>query len=295
VEAAVGIRRRAAVRIRLRAETRALWRRVLRYTSVKIGLGLLLALVLLAFVGPLVAPHGETDIVGIPFSRPSHSFWLGTDVVGRDVFSRILYGGRTVILLSFIATTLGYVGGIPLGLLAGYNAGRLDFALMRAVDLILAFPSLIFVLILVAGVGSKLWLLVVGVAFSHVPRITRIVRAATQETSVRGFVDAAVARGERTRAVLFHEILPNIWTPVLADFGIRLSISVLLVASLSFLGFGLQPPAADWARMINENRSGFIIQPYAVVVAAAAIGLLTIAVNLVADGFARSVGRSVHR
>jgi peptide/nickel transport system permease protein len=294
VEAAFGLRT-GAVRFRPRAETWALWRRVLRYASVKIGLVLLLLLVLFAFVGPLVAPHGETDVVGLPFSRPSHSFWLGTDVIGRDVFSRLLFGGRTVLILSFIATALGYVGGIPLGLLAGYNARRLDFLLMRIVDLILAFPSIIFVLILVAGVGSKLWLLVVGVAFSHVPRITRIVRGATQETSVRGFVEAAVARGDRTRAILFHEILPNVWTPILADFGIRLSISVLLVASLSFLGFGLQPPAADWARMINENRAGFIIQPYAVVVPAAAIGLLTIAVNLVADGFARSVGRSVHR
>jgi peptide/nickel transport system permease protein len=166
---------------------------------------------------------------------------------------------------------------------------------MRIVDVVLAFPSIIFVLILVAGLGPRQWLLVVAVACTHVPRVARVVRGAAQEMTGRGFVERAEARGERKTWIMFREILPNIWTPILADFGIRFSTSVILVASLGFLGFGLQPPAADWALMVNENRPGLTLQPYAVLCPVIALGLLTIAVNLLADGIARAAGRSHDR
>jgi peptide/nickel transport system permease protein len=272
-----------------------LWGRTLTYTSAKLGFALLGLLLGLAFLGPRFAPYSESKIVGIPFQPPMRSFPMGTDALGRDVLSRFLEGGDTVIVLAFLSTGVGYLLGITIGLAAGYRRGRLDAVLMRVVDVVLAFPSIILVLILVAGLGAELWLLVVGVAFTHVPRVARVVRGATQETAVRGFVERAEARGEHLPWIMFREILPNIWTPILADFGIRFSTSVILVASLSFLGFGLQPPAADWALMINENRQALTLQPYAVVYPVIAIGLLTIAVNLIADGFARAAGRSLDR
>ncbi|MGH9318276.1 MAG: ABC transporter permease [Vicinamibacteria bacterium] len=291
---ALPLRARIAARLRDN-ETVDLWRRTFSYRSGKLGLILLGFLMGLAFVGPLFAPHGESEIVGIPYTPPSLDFPMGTDVLGRDALSRFLHGGDTVIVLSFLSTALGYIGGISIGLISGYNRGRLDLVLMRVIDVALAFPSLILVLVLVAGLGPQLWLVVVGIAFTHMPRVARVVRGATQEVTVRSFVELAEARGERMPAILSREILPNIWTPILADFGIRLSTSVILIASLSFLGFGLQPPAADWALMVNENRPALTLQPYAVVFPVIAIGLLTIAVNLAADAFARAAGRSLDR
>jgi ABC-type dipeptide/oligopeptide/nickel transport system permease subunit len=166
---------------------------------------------------------------------------------------------------------------------------------MRAMDVLLAFPPIILLLILATGAGPSAWVLVIGVAITHVPGIARIVRAATLEVSVKGYVEAAVARGERRRFMLGREILPNIALPVLADAGVRLTGSILLVASVNFLGLGLQPPSADWALMISENRGGLTIQAWASVVPIVLIAALTIGVNLIADAFARSLGRSVER
>lgn len=291
---ALGLGRRLGRHLR-ESQAADLWRRTLSYGSAKIGLALLGLLLGLAFIGPFFSPYSETEIVGLPGQRPSWAFPMGTDALGRDVLSRFVHGGDTVIVLALVSTGLGYVVGILIGLAAGYARGWLDLVLMRLVDIVLSFPSIILVLILVAGLGAALWLVVVGVAFTHIPRVARVVRAATQETAVRGFVERAEARGERMHSILLREILPNVWTPIMADFGIRFSTSVILIASLSFLGFGLQPPAADWALMINENRPGIFQQPYAVAFPAIAIGLLTIAVNLLADGFARAVGRSLNR
>jgi len=277
------------------SETTALFRRTLSYGSARTGVGLFGLLLGVAFLGPVFAPYGEADTVGVPYAKPSQSFPMGTDVLGRDILSRFLHGGHTVIVLAVAATFLGYAGGITVGLVAGYDRGRVDGFLMRVVDIGLAFPAIIFVLVLVAGVGASPTVLVAGVASTHVPRIARVVRGATQEIAVRSFVEAAEARGERTRFILFRELLPNIWTPILADFGPRFASSVLLVAALSFLGYGLQPPAADWALMINENRAGITQQPYAVAFPVIALRLLTLAVSLIGDGISRASGRSVDR
>jgi peptide/nickel transport system permease protein len=272
-----------------------LWRRTLSYRSAQIGLALLGLLLAVAFVGPLVAPHSESAIVGAPLTPPSAAHPMGTDELGRDSLSRFLRGGDTLIILAFVSTGLGYVLGTTIGLAAGYRGGLVDSGLMRIVDIVLAFPSIILVLILVAGLGADLSLLVGGVALTHLPRVARVVRGATQETAVRGFVERAEARGEGLAWIMLREILPNISTPILADFGIRFSTSVILVASLSFLGFGLQPPAADWALMINESRDAITIQPSTVLYPVIALGLLTIAVNMIADGIARAAGRSLDR
>jgi peptide/nickel transport system permease protein len=260
---------------------------------VRIGLAVLVFVLGVAFIGPYVAPRSPSALAGIPYSTPSGSFWLGNDYLGEDVFSRVLSGGRTVILYGAIATLLAYAVGGAIGLLAGYTRTRLDGVLMRGMDVLLAFPPLLFLLVVATGAGSNIWALVVAIAIIHVPSIARIIRAAALEVSVRGYVEAAMARGDRTDLVLRREILPNIWSTVVADGGPRFTVSILLVAAVNFLGLGLSPPAADWAMMISENRSGITINPWAVVAPAVMIGALTISINVVADAIAARLGKSV--
>lgn len=260
-----------------------------------IGLIVLVSIVALAVLGPLFAPHPLDEPIGVPLTRPARGAPFGTDFLGRDVLSRALWGGRSVLGLAGVATLLAYVGGMAVGLVAGYSRSWLDPLLMRASDVMLSFPALLFLLVLVTGAGSSKAVLVIGVALVQIPLVARIVRAATLEQSVKGFVEAAVARGERATAVLRREILPNILGPVTADVGLRFTYSIILVASVNFLGLGLQPPDADWALIISENRAGLTLNPYVIVVPATLIALLTISVNLVGDAIARNLGISTAR
>ena len=251
-----------------------------------------MGVVVLALVGPFFSPHAPDEPVGIPLTGPAEGAPLGTDFLGRDVLSRVLWGGRTVLLYAGLATLLAYLVGGVVGLVAGYNRALTDSVLMRFVDVLLSFPPLIFLLVLVTGAGASPWILVVGVALIQAPLVARIVRTATLEQAVRGFVEAAVARGERTSAIVRRELLPNIVAPIAADVGLRFTYSIILVASVNFLGLGLQPPASDWALIISENRSGLDLNPYVILAPALLIALLTIAVNLVGDAVARTLGRS---
>jgi peptide/nickel transport system permease protein len=263
--------------------------RSLRYGRTKVGLGLVGALVAVALVGPYVAPKSTTAFVGAPYQTPSAEALLGTDFLGRDVLSRFLAGGRSILALSVLATALALVVGVAIGLFAAYARNWMDDVIMRSLDIILAFPSIVLVLLLVAMIGPELWLLVLTVAASHAPRISRLVRGAALEIVDRDFVKAAEVLGEPRRKILVNEILPNITSPLMVEASLRLTYSIGLIAAISFLGFGLQPPAADWGLMINENRIGLTVQPWAVVLPVAAIGLLTIGTNLIADGLARAL------
>jgi peptide/nickel transport system permease protein len=266
--------------------------RFLRTPSGAVGFGILVLVLLLAVVGPYAAPHSSTAPIGAPFSGPSGNALLGTDFLGRDVLSRVLDGGRSVIALAAAATGLAYLLGLAIGLVAGYSRSIADPLLMRTVDVMLAFPPLLFLLVLIAGAGSSVGALVLGVALIQAPGVSRIVRTATLEVSVRGYVEAAVARGERAAAVVGREVLPNILAPVLVDAGLRFTFSILIIASINFLGLGLQPPSSDWARMIGENREYISLNALAVVAPAALIAILTIGVNLTGDAIARTLGRS---
>jgi peptide/nickel transport system permease protein len=275
--------------------TRRLSFRVGRSWSGRVGLALGATVILVALIGPLFAPYSPSELLGQPYQHPNGHSLLGTDFLARDVLSRVLWGGRTVIVLAGAATLLAYAVGVPTGLLAGASRSFADSLLMRIMDVFLAFPPIILLLVLATGAGPSPWVLVIGVAITHVPGIARITRTATLEVSVRGYVEAAVARGEKLTFILRREILPNIAAPILADAGIRLTGSILLVAAVNFLGLGLRPPSADWALMISENRGGLTIQPWASVVPILLIAALTIAVNLVADAFARGLGQSTER
>ena len=266
--------------------------RFARSFSGALGLTIVFVVVFVAVFGNYFAPHDPTAPVGVPLAGPSGDAWLGTDVLGRDVFSRLLYGGRSVITLAALATGLGYLIGMSVGLIAGFSRSRVDPVLMRSVDVMLAFPPLLFLLVLISGAGTGVQVLVIGVALIQAPGISRIVRTATLEVSTRGYVEAAIARGERSYAVIVREVLPNIMAPVLVDSGLRFTYSILIIASVNFLGLGLQPPASDWALMISDNRQYIAIQAWAVLAPAAMIALLTIGINLTGDAIARSLGRS---
>ncbi len=244
----------------------------------------------IAFLGPFLVRQSPTAIVGFPL-EPGTGL-LGTDFLGRDVLSRILVGGRGVILLALVSTFAGYLLGAVVGLAAGYSRSGLDTSLMRVMDILLGFPPLLFVLVIAAGLGHSWVGLVLAVAVIQLPSIARVVRGATLGQVGRPFVEAAVARGEHTSSILRREILPNIARPMLADAGLRLTWSILLIAAVSFLGLGDQPPASNWALMIAENRTGLALQPWPVVVPAILIALLTIGINLLADGVTASLGES---
>lgn len=263
-------------------------RSALRLARMRVGLVIVVVMVLIALLGPLFAPHSPTEFVGAPNSPASAHALFGTDTIGRDVFSRFLYGGRSVLGLALAATALGIVLGVVIGLAAAYAGGAVDEVLMRTADVFLAFPQIVFALLLVSALGPKLWLIILTVGITHAPRVARVMRGAAQQVVERDFVKAAEAVGEKRRRILFSELMPNVSSPLLVEVGLRLTYSIGLVAGISFLGFGLQPPHADWGLMINENRLALTVQPWAVVLPVLAIALLTVGTNLMTDGIARA-------
>jgi peptide/nickel transport system permease protein len=263
-------------------------RRAWHQDRTKVGGALVCLLVGVALIGPIVAPHAPTEFAAAPFAPPSAAAPLGADNLGRDVLSRFLWGGRSVLGLALAATAIGLVLGALIGLVAAYSRSVLDDVLMRGMDVILAFPSIVLALVAVATVGPTLWLLVLAVGLTTAPRVARVTRGASLEIVERDFVQAAEAMGASRRTILLTEILPNILSPLLVEASLRLTYSIGLIAGLSFLGFGLQPPAADWGLMINENRQGLTVQPWGVVLPVIALALLTIGTSLIGDGLARA-------
>jgi ABC-type dipeptide/oligopeptide/nickel transport system permease subunit len=258
-----------------------------------IGLTGIAGILVLVVAGPWFAPYPPNDLLSLPFAPPSGDFRLGTDFVGRDVLSRLLHGGRSVVLLALVATVLGYLMGGTIGLVAGFVRGRVDAVLMRTIDILLAFPAMLFILLLATGVGASPAVVVFGIAVIQTPHISRVIRAATLQLAGRGFVEAAVARGENTLRILRREIVPNIVSTIVADGGPRFTFSILMVAALNFLGVGVRPPEADWAVMISENRPGLQVNMWGVLAPAIVIAVLAVSINLVADSFARRRGISI--
>jgi len=272
--------------------SRALWLDVLARTCRSrrglVGLALVIPIVLIAVLGPFLAPKSPTAFVGLPYAGPSSEAWLGTDGIGRDVLSRVLWGGREILALAVLATVIGIVVGTALGTTAGYVKGALDEAIMRTLDVALAFPQIILALLLVSIIGPQLWLVCLAVAAIHAPQVARVARAATLRTVEQDHVKYAEAFGIPRRRVILGEVVPNIISPVMVEAGLRLTYSIAIIASLSFLGFGLQPPSADWGLMVNENRIGIQQNPWPVVAPIVLIAILTVGVNMFSDAVARS-------
>jgi peptide/nickel transport system permease protein len=254
----------------------------------RIGLFIFVVMVLIALFGPLIAPHSPNEFVTAPNSPPSSEALFGGDNLGRDVWSRFLYGGRTVLGMSLAATIIGVGLGLVVGLTAAYMKGIVDEVLMRIADVFMAFPQIVLALLLLTAFQSSVALIVLIVGLSHAPRVARVIRGAAQQVVERDFVKAAEAVGEPRSRIIFGELLPNVTSPLMVEFGLRLTYSIGLIAAINFLGVGLQPPKADWGLMIQDNRLAVSVQPWGVVLPVIAIALLTIGTNLLTDGFARA-------
>ncbi|MBL8580926.1 MAG: ABC transporter permease [Rhizobiaceae bacterium] len=244
----------------------------------------------LALAGPFLSPYSPEEFVGAPFQPPGGTLWLGADALGRDALSRVLSGGYRTLGLAAVATVLGVAAGALLGMAAGFLKGTADEAIMRLLDVALAFPQMIFALLFLSILGSDPWLVVLVVAAVHAPQVARVARAGTLRVAGEDFVRHAEAIGTPPLRILLREILPNISVPLLVELGLRYTYSIALIAGLSFLGLGQQPPTPDWGLMINENRIGMGSNPWPVLAPVILIVLLTIGVNLVTDALARRSG-----
>jgi peptide/nickel transport system permease protein len=258
-------------------------RRVTRQRRLLVGLLITLAVVVFAVVGPWLAPYGENDIVGKPYTMEGS--FLGTDYLGQDVWSRLLWGGRSILVISFLATLLGMVLGILIGVVAAYAGGWVDEVVMRLNDVMLAFPQILLALLVLSAVDQpQWWMIVLLVGVSHAPRVARMARGVALGLVSRDFVASAEALGESRLRIILAEVLPNMNAPLLAEAGLRLTYSIGMVAAIGFLGFATDPGAADWGVMINENRLALLVQPWGVLAPVIVIAIFTIGTNLMADG-----------
>lgn len=287
----LGVRLPGAARLhkRSRAATLALyWRRLSQQPTAMVGTFVFAFFLLMALVGPLVAPY-EFQAQSIPerLEPPSLQHFFGTDQFGRDIFSRVVVGSRGIFLLGGSGTLLAALLGTSIGLFAGYTGGLWEEVIMRLLDVFLSIPSLLLALVLLGTVGPSQLNLVLVVTALYVPIIARVVRSMVLDLKTMEFVEAAKVRGERSFYILFREILPNALPPLLVEGSIRFSYSIFLVASLGFLGLGVQPPSPDWGLQINEARAHFNQAPWMLLFPAAAISFLVIATNLMSDGLRR--------
>ena len=262
-------------------------RQAMKLRRTQIGVTLSLLLIAVALVGPFVAPFGSTEYVDMPNTLSVPGTLLGTDYFGQDVLSRFLFGGRTILILAVIATTIGITLGTTLGLTAAYLRGRYDEIIMRALDVILSFPQVLLSLVVISMFGPSNVLIICTVGLSTTPRIARIIRGAAISVVERDFISAAEALGETRKRVVFAEVLPNVTSSLLVEMNLRLTYSVGLIASLAFLGFTPEPNAANWGLMIQENRVALTEQPWGVILPTVALALMTIGTGLVGDGLSR--------
>ena len=236
-----------------------------------------------AIFAPLIAPYSMTEIVGDVWEPSSAKHWLGTDNIGRDLLSRMIYGGRTTIFIATAATVLSFTLGSILGFTAAVVGGWIDQVMSRFVDLIMSIPTLIFALVVLSVMPVTMFILILVMGLLDSTRVYRLARAVAVDINVMDYVEAAKLRGEGRRWIIFREILPNALSPLVAEMGLRFIFAVLFVSTLSFLGLGVQPPNADWGGIVKENKDGIVYGIPAALVPAVAIATLAISVNLVAD------------
>jgi peptide/nickel transport system permease protein len=257
-----------------------------------VGCALVLLHLALAVAGPALAPYSATEFhMEHRLAPPSAQYLLGTDQFGRDIFSRVLVGAPGIMILATSATALGLALGTAVGLAAGYFGGFVDEVLMRLMDALMSFPSLLLALLILTMVGPATSNVVIGIGFVFMPRVARVVRSAVLSQRTLEYVQAARVRGESALYIMTREILPNIRGPIVVEAAIRVSYAILLGASLGFLGLGVQPPTPDWGLMVSEARNFLLVAPWVALAPAAAIATLVVGVNLVADGICREADR----
>ena len=262
--------------------------------SAAIGMLLVAVIAMASLCASLIAPHGETETVGDVWMMPGAGHWLGTDSIGRDMLSRLLYGGRTTLGLALAITLISFSLGIVTGFAAAVLGRKVDQVLSRIVDTLMAMPVLIFALMILSVLGTSMPVLIGTIAILDSTRVFRLARLVAQGIAVQEYVEAARLRGEGLAWIIRREILPNAVPPLLAEFGMRFGFTILFVAGLSFLGLGIQPPYADWGGMVRDNAQVINFGGIAPLVPAAAIALLTIGINLIVDWLlsVRAVGQA---
>ena len=259
--------------------------------TARFGLVVIFSYIIIALFAPFIAPYGEAEVFPIPYAPWSSEFLFGTDQIGRDIFSRLIYGARNTVGIAVATTALAFTIGMILGLAAAISRGWLDQILSRSVDVLMAIPSLLFALVLLSIFGSTVTNLIIIIAVLDSTRVFRLTRAVSLNVVVMDYVEAARLRGEGLVWIMRREILPNILPPLIAEFGLRFCFVFLTIAALSFLGVGIQPPTADWGSMVRENASLIQFAQYDIkagltpLLPATAIALLTVAVNFVVDWF----------
>ena len=266
------------------------WRRVLRELinapfSAKLGLLIIAVYVFVAIFAPWLAPYGESEIVGKKYMVWDEDFLLGTDNLGRDMLTRLIYGARNTVGIALVTTIYAFILGGILGIIAAVLGGWIDQLLSRAVDVLMAIPALIFAMLLLSIFGTSMLSLILIIGLLDATRIFRITRAVSLNVVVMDFVEAARLRGERLGWITIREILPSIWAPLAAEFGIRFCFVFLTISALSFLGLGIQPPTADWGSMVRDTADLITFEDYTPLIPAAAIAILTVGVNFVVDWF----------
>ncbi len=267
------------------AVTRGALRRTLRTAPLTASFGMLVILIYLfvAVFAPILAPYGERAVVTVQFAPWSSAHWLGSDNLGRDMASRLIYGARNTVGIALATTMLAFLIGTALGLWAAVRGGWLDQGLSRVVDVFMAIPSLIFALLLLTIFGTSILTLVLVIAVIDATRVYRIARSVAQGIVVMDYIEAARLRGEGTWRLMTREILPNATAPLVAEFGLRFCFVFLAISALSFLGLGIQPPTADWGSMVRENATLITFGDPTPLLPAGAIALLTVAINFVVD------------
>jgi len=260
------------------------WRRFLRDRVTVLGVVLFGILLILTGLAPALAPFPYDRFAGSPLQPPGRPFLLGTDEVGRDLFSRILFAGRISLGVGLGATSLAATIGLPLGLIGGYFGGRFDSIIMRAMDGLLAFPALLLALTAVAVLGPSVRNIILAIGLVSVPIFARLVRASTLVFKQRDFVEAVRAMGASDGRILLLTILPNCLPPLTVQFTLTFATAVLTEAGLSFLGLGVRPPAPSWGMMLNTGRTVMALAPIYPVVAGAAVFITVLSLNLIGDG-----------
>jgi peptide/nickel transport system permease protein len=274
----------------------SLVRAVLRSAEGRIGLALAILMLLLATVGRLLAPYSPTAInAGPSLAGPSSAHLLGCDDLGRDVFSRFLYGGNTVLLVPLAAVTVALIIGVALGLFAAYRGAMADAVITRLFDILLVIPPLLVALVLIAGLGTSGGVVILTVAVVYIPRLGRLARGAARDVVTRDWVVAAELRGESPTWILRKEVLPSITGTVLSSYALYLTYGIIFVATLSFLGAGAQPPSSDWGLMVAESRTFISFNAWATVVPALGIAAMSVAFTLLADAVNRQLARGTDR
>ncbi|MCK4868701.1 MAG: ABC transporter permease [Alphaproteobacteria bacterium] len=268
------------------AKPNRLWRELKKAPPTAwFGMTVIVFYVFMAVLGPFLTPYGESEIVASQFEPWGWNYWLGTDNLGRDMLTRLIYGARNTIGIAFLTTCLAFVIGVVTGLMASTLGGWVDQALARMVDILMAIPQLIFALMILTITGTSVPVLIVVIAVLDSTRVFRLARAVSMNIVVLDYVEAARLRGEGTWWIITREVLPNSLPPLVAEFGLRFCFVFLFISALSFLGLGIQPPTADWGSMVRDNAILISFGDITPMIPAAAIALLTVGVNFVVDWF----------